>query len=166
MNAIFTRRSVRKFQDKPIEQDKIEKLLRAGMCSPTAGNQREWEFIVIQNKSVLEKLSTASPYAKSLLTANLAVVPVYRPAICRYPNNIQQDMGACTQTILLEAEALSLGAVWLGVDPVPERMNAVTEILQIPEGFIPFAMIAIGYPDETPAERERFDPAKIHYEKF
>ena len=63
MNSIFHRVSIRKFQDKPVEPEKIETLLRAAMAAPSARNQQPWEFYVVTNKDLIQKLSTVSPYA-------------------------------------------------------------------------------------------------------
>lgn len=117
MDAIFNRRSIRKYKDKPVEKEKIEKLLRAAMQAPSAGNQQPWEFIVIQDKENLKKLSGMSPYSKLIMNAPLTFVLLGNKDKMKFPENWQQDMGASAENILLEAVELGLGAVWLGVAP-------------------------------------------------
>lgn len=136
MNEIFHRTSIRKYQDKPVEDEKIEKMLQAAMAAPSAGNQQPWEFYVVKNKSTLEKLSQTSPYA---------------------------GCAASVENLLLEADSLGLGAVWLGIAPLKERMEAVRTILNIPENLDVFAIIPCGYPEAVHAQQNRFDEQRIHY---
>lgn len=78
MNSIFHRVSIRKFEDRPVEQDKIEMILRAGMQAPSAMNQQPWEFYVVTDKEIIKKLSETSPYSKSAAGAPVIIVPVFR----------------------------------------------------------------------------------------
>ena len=78
MDSIFHRVSIRKFQDKPVEPEKIEKLLRAAMAAPSAGNQQPWEFYVVTDKEKILELSKATPYSGCAAGAPVVIVPVYR----------------------------------------------------------------------------------------
>ena len=78
MDAIFHRMSIRKYQEKPVEPEKIEKLLRAAMAAPSAFNQQPWEFYVIRNKEKIGKLSTVTPYTGCAVHAPLVFVVCYR----------------------------------------------------------------------------------------
>ena len=71
MKEIFDRVSVRKYTVQPVEAEKVEKLLRAAMAAPSAGNQQPWEFCVVRNRETLDQLAACSPYAKPLLGAPL-----------------------------------------------------------------------------------------------
>ncbi len=166
MDIINVRRSVRNFTSKKVEDDKIEKLLRAGMQAPSAGNQQPWEFVVVQNADVKEKLSGVSPYATPVKDAPLAIVLVETTKNLRFPQYTSQDMGACAQNILLEAVELGLGAVWLGIKPEEDRMQSVSKILNLPQDIIAFGIIAIGYSDSENKYVDRFDTAKIHNEQY
>lgn len=161
MNEIFHRTSVRKYQDKPVEDEKIEKMLRAAMAAPSAGNQQPWEFYVVKDKATLEKLSKTSPFATCTAAASLAFVACYR-VDCRMPEYAQIDLSACVENLLLEADALDLGAVWLGIAPLEERMEAVRAVLNIPETLKAFAIIPCGYPESIRAQQDRFDKQRIH----
>ena len=162
MNEIFHRTSIRKYQDKPVENEKIEKMLQAAMTAPSAGNQQPWEFYVVKDKSTLEKLSQTSPYAGCAASAPLAFVACYR-IHCTMPEYAQIDMSASVENLLLEADSLGLGAVWLGIAPLKERMEAVHTVLNIPENLDVFAIIPCGYPEAVHTQQNRFDRQRIHY---
>ena len=78
MSSIFHRISVRKFEDRPIEKEKIVQVLKAGMQAPSACNQQPWEFYVVTDKEKIQELSTATPYSKCAAGAPVVIVPVYR----------------------------------------------------------------------------------------
>lgn len=165
-NSIFSRRSIRKFESRLVEKEKLRKLLEAAMCAPTGGNQREWEFVVVTEPELLKRLGAASPYAGSVAEAPLAIVPVANLEACRFEELWQQDLAAATQNILIEAVELGLGAVWLGIAPLPERMEKVAEILKIPGKMLPFAIIPVGYPAELKETGNRYEEAKVHDNRF
>lgn len=162
MNEIFHRTSIRKYLSKPVEDEKIEKLLQAAMAAPSAGNQQPWEFYVVKDKATLEKLSKSSPYAACCASAPVAFVACYR-IHCTMPEYVQIDMSASVENLLLEADSLGLGAVWLGIAPLKERMEAVREVLNIPDNLDAFAIIPCGYPETIHPQQDRFDKQRIHY---
>lgn len=162
MDAIFKRTSVRNYQEKEVEDEKVERLLKAAMAAPSAGNQQPWEFYVVTDKIKMEQLSNCSPYAGCINGAPLAIVNCYRKAII-LPEYAEIDMSACTENILLEAEVLGLGAVWLGIAPLKDRMKIVKEIIEIPEELEVFAIIPCGYPLQIAQQQNRFDKSRIHY---
>lgn len=167
MNEIFLRHSVRRFSDLPVESEKIEKLLKAAMAAPTAGNQREWEFIVVTDPELLEKVSQASPYARCTATAPLAIIPVANLQTARFPENWEQDLGAAMENILLEAVHLKLGGVWLGIAPLEDRMNQISKIFDLPVHIKPYAIATLGYPLAFPAEDGRdYDFSLVHYNGY
>lgn len=166
MKEIFERKSVRDFTDKKIEDDKVEQLLRAAMAAPTAANQREWEFIVVTEKTLLDKLASTTPYSGPVGKAPMAIVMLGNLTKTVFPDCWQQDLGACAQNILLEAVHLDLGAVWIGIAPSEERMKKVSDIFLLPEEVKPFSIIALGYPREAAMQKERFEPNKIHYNGY
>ena len=163
MSNIFKRVSVREYQDKKVEDRKIELLLKAAMASPSAGNQQPWEFYVVKEKAVLEKLASASPYSGCTAKAPFAVVPCYRTEGLRFAECVQIDMSACCENILLEAVDQGLGAVWLGIAPVKERMEAVSRILNLPAHLKAFAIIPCGYAAKETGQQDRYDPARVYF---
>lgn len=162
MDSIFHRTSIRKYRDTKVEAEKVEKLLRAAMAAPSACNQQPWEYYVVTNPQVLAQLAASSPYARCTKSAPLAFVACYRKA-CIAPEYAQIDLSASVENLLLEADAQGLGAVWLGIAPVRERMNRVAEILEIPDSLEAFAIIPCGYPAEEKQQQDRFDSQRVHY---
>ncbi|MGL4993950.1 MAG: nitroreductase family protein [Bacteroidales bacterium] len=169
IDNIMQRKSVRTYQDKAVEREKIDTLLRAAMAAPTAGNKQPWAFIVIEQKKNLETLSQALPYAKMLSKAPIAIV------VCGIPSKSFPDRGAeywiqdcsaATENILLAAEAIGLGAVWTGVHPIEERVKMVQEVLNIPADIIPLCVIPIGYPTGREKPKDKWKPELIHWEKW
>lgn len=168
MNAIFTRRSIRKYESRPVEEDKIDKLLRAAMQAPSAVNQQPWEFIVVRKKEILDKLSNMSPYSKMVADAPLAIVLLGNYDRMKAKEYWQQDMGAAAQNILLQSAELDLGAVWLGVTPQKDREDYIKDLFQLPSNLIPFCVVAIGYPAEGQENKfiDCYDQSRIHYDKY
>ncbi|WP_432207187.1 nitroreductase family protein [Catenibacterium mitsuokai] len=110
----------------------------------------------------MEKLSKTSTYASCCASAPLTFVACYR-INCRMPEYAHIDMSASVENLLLEADSLGLGAVWLGIAPLKERMDAVREVLNIPENLEAFAIITCGYPESVRPQQNRFDKDRIHY---
>ena len=166
MNSIFIRRSVRTYLDKPVEQEKIETLLRAAMQAPSAGSQQSSEFLVVQDAAALRQLSQMSPYSGLLAKAPLAIVLLGNTERMKLSENWEQDLGAAAENLLLEATELGLGAVWLGVHPLNERIDAVKAQFSLPEKLRPFAVVAVGYPKEENANHfvDRWNAERVHYE--
>lgn len=167
MEIIFNRRSIRKFENKPVEKDKIDKILRAAMQAPSAGNQQPWEFIVVENKDTLEKLSQMTPYAKPVAGSGVTFVLLANKDSLKIPTAWQQDMSAAAENMLLEATHLGLGSLWLGVSTLDSAMDYVRDLYQLSDNFLPFALIAVGYPDGQKNEFvDRYNADKVHYEKY
>ena len=163
MNAIFKRVSVRKFTDAKVEDEKVEKLLRAAMAAPSGGNQQPWQFLVVDDPALCEKLGETSKFSKPAAAAPLNIVPVMDRRGARFPEIADQDMSACIENMLLEAVELGLGGVWQGVYPEPERMEHIRALFGLEEALEPFAIVSIGYPaDEPRAQQDRYDGARVH----
>lgn len=162
MNSIFHRISVRKYKDTPVEQEKVEQMLKAAMAAPSACNQQPWEFYVVTDKNVIGQLSESSPYAKCAKGAPLVFVPCFRSEGIA-PEYFNIDMSAAVENLLLEADDLGLGAVWMGISPDETRMNAVRNVLNIPEHLHAFALVPCGYPAEEREQENRYDESRVHY---
>lgn len=162
MNNIYTRVSIRKYQDRPVENEKTEAILRAAMQAPSAANQQPWEFYVVTDKAKLEALSKASPYAGMTKDAPAAIVSAYRKD-CAIPQYAEIDLSIAMENLWLETDAQGLGGVWLGIAPIEERMQAVERILDIPDNLRAFAIFPYGYPTEERKQQDRFDESRIHY---
>ena len=162
MKNVFSRVSIRKYQDRPVEKEKTLAMLRAAMQAPSAANQQPWEFFVVTNKEKLEALSKVHAYAGMTKDAPVAIVSVYRKE-CRLPDYAQIDLSAAMENLWLEADAQGLGGVWIGIAPWEERMKPVEEILNIPDTMRAFAIFPYGYPAEERNQQDRFDVCRIHY---
>lgn len=162
MNAIFHRTSIRRYTGQPVEPEKVEALLRAAMAAPSAGNQQPWEYYVVTDPARREALAACSPYARPVRSAPLALVACCRKEI-PMPEYAQIDVSASVENLLLEADTLGLGAVWLGIAPLEERMRQAAAVLELPAHLEVFAIIACGYPAEEKPQQDRYDAARVHY---
>ena len=162
MPVIYDRVSIRKYEDRPIEEEKITEILRAAMQAPSACNQQPWEFYVVTNKELLKKLSEVSRYAGMTKDAPVAIVSAYRKE-CEVPEYGQIDLSIAMENLWLETTQQGLGGVWLGIAPNEERMKKVEEILDIPDSLRAFAIFPFGYPAQSKKQENRFDQNRIHY---
>ena len=161
MDSIFHRTSIRKYLQKPVEEEKLELLLRAAMAAPSAKNQQPWEFYLVTDKDTIVALSQTSPYAGFTKDAAAMIVPCYKNDSA-VPQYREIDLSIATENILLEADSLGLGACWIGTAPIKERMDAVEAVLNIPERLHAFSIVALGYPAEERKQQDRFDESRIH----
>ncbi len=164
MKIINERRSVRSFLDTAVNEEAVEAMLRAAMQAPSAGNQQPWEFVVVTDQTTREQLAAMSPYTAALNSSPVAIIILAKKEGIMFSGNVPQDLGAATQNLLLEAVNQGLGAVWLGIQPEQDRMDLVSQILNLPDHVSPFAAIAIGHPTKENANTfvDRFDPDRIH----
>ena len=163
MNNIIQRISVRRYEDKQVEKEKLMQILRAGMQAPSACNQQPWEFYVVTDKKKIEALSKMTPYTGCAAKAPVVLVSAYRLEGLVAPAFAQIDMSIAQENIWLETDALGLGGVWFGIAPVEDRMEEVHRLLELPENVKVFSMFALGYPAETRPQQNRFAPERIHF---
>lgn len=154
LDLLYKRRSIRKYKNKKIEEEKKEKLIEALLLSPSSRNIRPWEFIIVENKENLKKLSLAKEAgSKFLEKAAMAVVVIGEEAKC--DTWIEDCSIACT-ILQLEAESLGLGSCWIQIRMRKNKEGKLSEdvvkdILHIPNNLRVEAIIALGYPDEIKA---------------
>jgi nitroreductase len=160
--AILTRRSIREYTDRPISEEDLQALLRAAMYAPSSGNSRPWQFIVVTDRELLDKVAEVHPNADMTRQAQAGILVCGDPQVDRYRRYWPQDCAAATQNLLLMAHALGIGAVWTGVHPVPPRERRLRKLFGMPEEVTPFAFIPLGYPAETRTTEERFDESRVH----
>ncbi|MCE1246108.1 MAG: nitroreductase family protein [Firmicutes bacterium] len=169
IEVIMKRKSVREYTAQPVSKEDLDILIRAGMAAPTAGNKQPWEFVVITDRKTLDKLADQLEYAKMLKDAKAAIAVCGVPKLS-FPGKDSeywiQDCSAATENILLAAEAINLGAVWTGVHPVQERIEAVRSTLNLPSDIIPLNVIAIGHPTGKEKPKNKYKPERIHWEKY
>lgn len=165
-DLILSRRSIRKFSESPIEPETINRLLEAAMYAPSARNYQPWHFVVIQERSRLDKLSEIHPYAGMLKTATAAILVCADKNLESNDSYNAQNAAAATHNILLSAHDAGLGSCWLGVYPREERMKNISEFVELPGNILPVSLIALGYPAEEKTHPDRFLPERIHYERW
>ena len=167
MDIIFKRRSIRKYESKSVSEDKIKKILQAGMCAPSAGDERPWHFIVINKREILDKIPSVHPYSNMIKEAPLAILVCGDLSLEKHTGFWVLDCSAATENILLAATSLGLGSIWLGVYPRDDRVNGLKKLLKInDENIIPFSLIPIGYSAEEKSPKEVYDENKIHFNKW
>jgi nitroreductase len=162
IQTIFLRRSIRKYEAKPVSEVAVKTLLEAAMAAPSASNRKPWHFIIVTERRKLDELAEAHPYGKMLFDAPLCI------AVCGDKSISErywvQDCSAATENLLLVATALGLGAVWLGVYPREARVADIVRVLDIPNHIVPLNLISIGHPAEEKEPRTQFDAGRVHRE--
>lgn len=166
LEAILTRRSIRKYESKPVPPDVIDKLLEAAMAAPSSMNLQPWRFVVINDHAVLDKIPEIHPHAKMLKEAPLAILVCADTNAQDMEGYWVQDCSAATQNILLAAHAVGLGAVWLGIFPRNERMEGITGLTGLPDDIKPVTLISIGYPAEVKSPSDRYNSSFVHYNNW
>jgi len=166
LEAIFSRRSIRKFTDAAVEDSAVEGLLRAAMAAPSAGNQQPWHFVVIRERSTMQSIMEVHPHASMLAAAPVCIAVLAELALERYVGYWVQDTSAAMQNLLLAARAAELGAVWLGIHPVEDRQAGMKRILDLPDGVVCLGLVAVGHPAEPSGPADRFCLDRIHKESW
>lgn len=166
LEAILTRRSIRRYTTKSVSDDLIVKLLEAGMAAPSAANEQPWHFIVITDRKVLIQIPAFHPHAHMLKEAAAAILVAYDIELEGMKGRAVLDCSCASQNMLLAAHALGLGAVWCGIYPVEDRIIAIRKLLNMPQHVVPVSLISIGYPNEKPGKVDRFKPDRVHYEHW
>lgn len=147
--AIMTRKSVRQFAEKEIEQDKIETLLKAAMAAPSGVNLQPWKFIVIKDNDKKEAVKKVLPFGK--YNSPIIIIPCVKD-LSTIPFNHDLaycDLSAATENILLVAHDLGLGAVWCAIYPNKKHVKEMRKVLEQGVTISPFSCIFIGYPHEN-----------------
>lgn len=157
LEAIKTRRSIRKFRKAPVPDELVQKVLEAGRWSPSSKNRQPWKFIVLKSGEVRKRLSEFLPYGWFLADAPLGIAVIVDP---KESSRLVEDGAIASENMLLAAHGLGLGACWIGSYGIPLEDKA-RELLGVPEGQRLLSVIALGYPDEKPAPTSRKNFAEI-----
>ncbi|MCS7105268.1 MAG: nitroreductase family protein [Thermofilaceae archaeon] len=162
INALLTRRSIRKFKPEDVPFDLILKALDIARRAPSARNWQPWDFVVVREKEQREKLSKIHPWAKYAAEAPVAIVVLADSQ--RAPDSYMIDGSLAAMYLWLALHCLGLGAVWLHTVPAADT---VRQIINAPSHLYPIALFAVGYPDEQPPARPRKDLKEIvHLETY
>ncbi len=166
LEAIFTRRSIRKFESAPVSDELIDKIIRAGMAAPSAGNQQPWHFIIINDRYILDEIQKFHPYSKMLAQSPVAILVCGDIETEKHKGYWIQDCSAAVENMLIAIHAMGLGAVWLGIHPREDRVEGIRKLINMPNNINPLALIAMGYPAEKQPPADRYNKSKIHINKW
>jgi nitroreductase len=159
LDAIYQRRSIRDYTGTPVEPDKLREIVRAGSWAPSGLNNQPWRFVTISRRRVIDQLAGLTRYSHIIKGAP-ALIAVYLDRQEMY-NEVKdhQAAGACLQNMLLAAEALDLGAVWLG--EILNRQTEVNQLLELAAHYQLMAVIALGYPAHRGQKSQRKPLAEL-----
>lgn len=170
MQNILTRTSIRKFDQRPVEDSKIDTLLRAAMAAPTNGNLQPWHFVVLKDQKDIAAYAASNPrHADDIRATPLLIF------VCADTTRMAEGMGrdiwiqdcsAASENLLLAAHAMGLGAVWTTIWPIQKKVKGISSTLRLPGNLIPLNCICIGYPGEQPEPKDKWDTKKITYGLF
>ena len=168
ISTIHNRKTVRDFTDKPVPEELLMVLVKAGMAAPTAVNSQPWEFIVVKDKSKMKKLAESLQFSRMLDSATAAIL------VCTSPNKTKDkdvnyaiiDATLASENILLAAESLGLGGAWVAIFPKESVIDYIRSEFDIPENIIPLNIIPLGYPVGNEKPKNKYNSDVIHFEKW
>jgi nitroreductase len=166
IQAILTRRSIRKYTEAPVTDEQVETLLKAAMAAPSAANKQPWHFIVVRDQALREAFTQFHPYSAMLPDAPVGILVCGDTELELGDGYWVQDCSAATENLLLAAHAVGLGAVWLGITPRADLVAQTKALFGLPENVIPLGMISIGHPAEQKEPGGRFDPTRVRRDKW
>lgn len=166
LQAIMTRRSIRKFTEAPVAAEDIQIFLEAAMAAPSAGNAQPWQFVVVDDRATLERIPALNPYAAMASRAPLGILVCGDLKAEKYPGYWVQDCSAAVQNMLLAIHARGYGAVWTGIYPDAARVTGFCELFGLPADVVPLGFIVIGRPAQDLQPQQRFDGAKVHANRW
>jgi len=165
LEAILSRRSIRRYTSDPVAEETITELLKAAMCAPTAANE-PWHFVVVRERKILVAVLEFHPHAEMLKRAPVAIAVCADLTREQLKGRWMLDCAAATENILIAANASCLGACWVGIYPVEERMQGLRRLLNIPYHVNPLSMVSLGYPAEKKEPSDRFKIDRIHHDRW
>lgn len=166
MDALCSRRSIRRYTADPVPDSTLEEILRAAMQAPSAGNEQPWQFVVITDRGILQEVSRFHPHAAMAQDAPVAILVCGDLKREKHKGFWVQDCSAATQNLLLAAHANGLGAVWVGIFPREDRVAGFRALCDLPVHIVPLALVPLGFPAAAKPRDERFDPARIHRNRW
>ncbi|MDA8105462.1 MAG: nitroreductase [Nitrospiraceae bacterium] len=147
LDIITSRRSIRKFEERKVSEDLLEKVLEAGRWAPSGLNNQPWRFAVIRDKKIREEMSGLTHYSRVVKAADILIAVFMDSASGYHRVKDAQSIGACMQNMLLEAHALGLGAVWLG--EIIKSDVQIRQLLGLGAELELMAVMALGHPAES-----------------
>jgi nitroreductase len=164
--AILTRRSIRKYQDKPVPEELLRQILAAAMHAPSARNAQPWQFVLIDDRGLLAEIARINPNARMAARAPVAILICGDLGLEKSPGYWVVDCAAAAENLLLAAHALGLGAVWTGVYPREQRIEGLRRLLDLPANIVPHSLIVLGYPAEQAGRQDRYRADRVHQNRW
>ncbi len=170
VEGVLNRRSIRKFTDRHITDEELHTILRAGMTGPTCANTRDWSFLVVRDKEMLNRMADANGRPAEPLRhcdVGILILGDLERAFPRAKDYWVIDGAIAGQNMTLAAEGLGIGSVWLGTWPQMERVENQRELFSLPDTVIPHSILAFGYPaEEKNGEHPDYEESQVHFEKW
>jgi nitroreductase len=166
IEAILSRRSIRRYTPQPVPEAVIKQLLEAAMSAPSAGNEQPWQFVVITDRRTLDEIPGFHPYAEMVKEASVVILVCGDLRLEKYKDHWVQDCSAATQNLLLAAHAKGLGAVWVGIYPTEDRILRMQKLLGLPRHVVPLCLVPVGHPAERVPREERYDASRVHQNRW
>jgi len=165
IKAIMTRRSVRTWTPESVAEQQKKIILEAAMNAPSAADARPWHFVIMDDSELIKQF-TGLGGTEMLEESTFMVMVCGDPSKEIYPGFWPQDCSCAAQNMQLAAHDIGLGCVWIAIYPLEERVETCRKILGIPDGIIPFALLAMGVPNEVLDAEYRFDEERLHANKW
>ena len=165
-DPVLARRGIRSYTDEPVPDQMVRTLLQAAMVAHSAADERPWHFVVIRDRQTRDRIPIICPSAHVARQAPLSILVCGDPRLQKEQGFWVQDCAAAAENILIEAQHLGLGSMWLGVYPVPGRVQGFRGLLRVPAPVTPFALVALGHPAEFRRPADRYDESRVHYDRW
>lgn len=167
LEAIYKRRSIREYTEEAVSRADLEILLRAAFSAPTAANGQPWEFVVIDEKDILNKIRQNFVFARYEAPAAIVVCDNSKLGLKGQNKEIWVcDCSAAIENILLAATDIGLASVWIGIFPIESRMQKMREIMNMPEYINPFGMVYVGHGAYEAQGRCRYNEKAVYWQQY
>ena len=166
LEALKTRRSIRKYRNGKIPEETINQIIHCAMYSPSAFDYQPWHFIVIDKNEVFDDILKAATHAEMIKEASHAVIICGDRKLEENIGLLIQDISAATQNLLLAAHTYGLGAVWIGIYPFEDIIKGIKDLFGLPDNIVPVSMAVIGFPGEIPPQPERYKKERVHLNEW
>jgi nitroreductase len=165
IKALMTRRSIRTWTNEPVTDGERKTILEAAMNAPSAADARPWHFVTVDDPAVINQFTELGG-TEMLAESTLLVMVCGDPSKETYPGFWPQDCSCAAQNMQLAAHDIGIGCVWIAIYPLEERVQTCRKILDVPQSITPFALLAMGVPNEVLGSEYRYDEDRIHPNKW
>jgi nitroreductase len=152
--------SIRKYESRPVEREKLEAIIDAARLAPTARNEQPWEFVIVTDRALRQKIAGLADYGRFIAEA-----PVCVAVFCKDTKYYLEDGSAATTCILLAATGIGLGSCWIDGDK-KSYAEEIRRLLEVPGGYRLVSLVSLGYPAEHDPKAKRPLAEVLHWEKF